>query len=117
MPVRPVKELLRTKFEMVFDAVSMDEKMDSSSLSSGFASAVSIMNRDSVTPVSEQTSEKMGAVGATRSNVAALRGALALLFDRAAALFGTKAAAAERHRATIRRCIFKIARRAAILPS
>ena len=56
---------------MVFDAVSMDEKMDSSSLSSGFASAVSIMNRDSVTPVSEQTSEKMGAVGATRSSVAA----------------------------------------------
>ena len=49
----------------------MDEKMDSSSESSGFASAVSIMNRDSVTPVSEQTSEKMGAVGATRSNVAA----------------------------------------------
>ena len=48
---------------------------------------------------------------------AALSGALALLFDRAAALFGTKAAAAERHRATIRRCIFKIARRAAILPS
>ena len=46
-----------------------------------------------------------------------LRGALALLFDRAAALFGTKAAAAERHRATMRRCIFKIARRAAILPS
>ena len=45
--------------------------MDSSSESSGFASAVSIMNRDSVTPVSEQTSEKMGAVGATRSNVAA----------------------------------------------
>jgi len=29
------------------------------------------MNRDSVTPVSEQTSEKMGAVGATRSSVAA----------------------------------------------
>ena len=56
---------------MVFDAVSMDEKMDSSSDSSGFASAVSIMNRDSVTPVSEQTSEKMGAVGATRSSVAA----------------------------------------------
>ena len=56
---------------MVFDAVSMDEKMDSSSESSGFASAVSIMNRDSVTPVSEQTSEKMGAVGATRSSVAA----------------------------------------------
>ena len=49
----------------------MDEKMDSSSLSSGFASAVSIMNRDSVTPVSEQTSLKMGAVGATRSSVAA----------------------------------------------
>ena len=48
---------------------------------------------------------------------AALSGALALLFDRAAALFGTKAAAAERHRATMRRCIFKIARRAAILPS
>ena len=46
-----------------------------------------------------------------------LRGALALLFDRAAALFGTKAAAAERHRATIRRCIFEIARLAAILPS
>ena len=40
-----------------------------------------------------------------------------MLFDRAAALFGTKAAAAERHRATMRRCIFKIARRAAILPS
>ena len=56
---------------MVFDAVSMDEKMDSSSDSSGFARAVSIMNRDSVTPVSEQTSEKMGAVGATRSRVAA----------------------------------------------
>ena len=49
----------------------MDEKMDSSSDSSGFARAVSIMNRDSVTPVSEQTSEKMGAVGATRSSVAA----------------------------------------------
>ena len=48
---------------------------------------------------------------------AALSGALALLFDRAAALFGTKAAAAERHRATMRRCIFYIARRAAILPS
>ena len=48
---------------------------------------------------------------------AALSGALALLFDRAAALFGTKAAAAERHSATMRRCIFKIARRAAILPS
>ena len=48
---------------------------------------------------------------------AALSGALALVFDRAAALFGTKAAAAERHRATMRRCIFKIARRAAILPS
>ena len=48
---------------------------------------------------------------------AALSGALALLFDRAAALFGTKAAAAERHRATIRRCISYIARRAAILPS
>merc|ERR1719460_931194 len=108
MPVRPVKELLRTKFEMVFDAVSMDEKMDSSSESSGFASAVSIMNRDSVTPVSEQTSEKMGAVGATRSNVAALSGALALL-DRAAALFGTKAAAAERHRATMRRCMVELA--------
>jgi len=29
------------------------------------------MNRDSVTPVSEQTSLKMGAVGATRSSVAA----------------------------------------------
>ena len=44
-----------------------------------------------------------------------LSGALALLFDRAAALFGTKAAAAERHRATMRRCIsLKIARRAAI---
>ena len=56
---------------MVFDAVSIDEKMDSSSESSGFASAVSIMNRLRVTPVSEQTSEKMGAVGATRSNVAA----------------------------------------------
>ena len=56
---------------MVFDAVSMDEKMDSSSESSGFASAVSIMNRDSVTPVSLQTSLKMGAVGATRSRVAA----------------------------------------------
>ena len=40
-----------------------------------------------------------------------------MLFDRAAALFGTKAAAAERHSATMRRCIFKIARRAAILPS
>ena len=40
-----------------------------------------------------------------------------MLLERAAALFGTKAAAAERHRATIRRCIFKIARRAAILPS
>ena len=49
----------------------MDEKMDSSSDSSGFARAVSIMNRLSVTPVSEQTSEKMGAVGATRSSVAA----------------------------------------------
>ena len=48
---------------------------------------------------------------------AALSGALALLFDRAAALFGTKAAAAERHRATMRRCISYIARRAAILPS
>ena len=36
-----------------------------------------------------------------------LRGALALLFDRAAALFGTKAAAAERHRATMRRCMVK----------
>ena len=148
---------------MVFDAVSMDEKMDSSSESSGFASAVSIMNRLRVTPVSEQTSEKMGAVGATRSNVAAcvfccrgarsrrtngfilfernlkcaasaaaascsawrfstgfgiraadagkptLSGALALLFDRAAALFGTKAAAAERHRATMRRCMVKLA--------
>ena len=47
---------------------------------------------------------------------AALSGALALLFDRAAALFGTKAAAAERHRATMRRCIFKIARLAAICP-
>ena len=56
---------------MVLEAVSMDEKMDSSSDSSGFARAVSIMNRDSVTPVSEQTSEKMGAVGATRSSVAA----------------------------------------------
>ena len=56
---------------MVFDAVSMDEKMDSSSESSGFASAVSIMNRLRVTPVSLQTSLKMGAVGATRSNVAA----------------------------------------------
>ena len=40
---------------------------------------------------------------------AALRGALALLFDRAAALFGTKAAAAERHRATMRRCMVKFA--------
>ena len=40
-----------------------------------------------------------------------------MLLERAAALFGTKAAAAERHRATIRRCIFKIARRAAILSS
>ncbi len=49
----------------------MDEKMDSSSDNSGFASAVSIMKRDSVTPVSLQTSEKMGAVGATRSRVAA----------------------------------------------
>ena len=37
-----------------------------------------------------------------------LSGALALLFDRAAALFGTKAAAAERHRATMRRCIVEI---------
>ena len=155
---------------MVFDAVSIDEKMDSSSESSGFASAVSIMNRLRVTPVSEQTSEKMGAVGATRSRVAAcvfccrgarsrrtngsilferdlkcaataaaascsaplsrpwirirasgrrkptLRGALALLFDRAAALFGTKAAAAERHSATMRRCIFEFALRAATLP-
>ena len=45
-----------------------------------------------------------------------LRGALALLFDRAAAPFGTKAAAAERHRATIRRCICYIARLAAICP-
>merc|ERR1719247_1885390 len=94
---------------MVLEAVSMDEKMDSSSESSGFARAVSIMNRDSVTPVSEQTSEKMGAVGATRSSVAALSGALALLFDHAAALFGTKAAAAERHRATMRRCMVKFA--------
>merc|ERR1719460_752462 len=110
MPVRPVNELLLTRFEMVFDAVSMDEKMDSSSESSGFASAVSIMNRLRVTPVSEQTSEKMGAVGATRSNVAALRGALALLAaDRAAALFGTRAAAAERHRATTMRCMVKLA--------
>ena len=40
---------------------------------------------------------------------AALSGALALLFDRAAALFGTKAAAAERHRATMRRCMVKFA--------
>ena len=56
---------------MVFDAVSIDEKMDSSSESSGFASAVSIMNRLRVTPVSLQTSLKMGAVGATRSRVAA----------------------------------------------
>ena len=31
-----------------------------------------------------------------------------MLFDRAAALFGTKAAAAERHRATMRRCIVEI---------
>ena len=36
-----------------------------------------------------------------------MSGALALL-DRAAALFGTKAAAAERHRATIRRCMVAI---------
>ena len=40
-----------------------------------------------------------------------------MLFDRAAAPCGTKAAAAERHRATMRRCISYIARRAAILPS
>ena len=32
-----------------------------------------------------------------------------MLFDRAAALFGTKAAAAERHRATMRRCMVKFA--------
>ncbi len=51
---------------MVFDAVSIDEKMDSSSLSSGFEIAVSIMNLDSVTPFSLHTSLKMGDVGATR---------------------------------------------------
>ena len=32
-----------------------------------------------------------------------------MLFDRAAALFGTKAAAAERHRATMRRCMVQLA--------
>ena len=32
-----------------------------------------------------------------------------MLLERAAALFGTKAAAAERHRATIRRCMVKCA--------
>ena len=48
-------------------------------------------------------------IRATDAGKPTLSGALALLFDRAAALFGTKAAAAERHRATMRRCIFKIA--------
>ena len=45
---------------------------------------------------------------ATDAGRPTLSGALALLFDRAAALFGTKAAAAERHRATMRRCIVEI---------
>jgi hypothetical protein len=55
-------------------------------------------------------------IRATDAGRPTLSGALALLFDRAAALFGTKAAAAERHRATMRRCILQIARRAATLP-
>ena len=50
----------------------------------------------------------LGSVIVYGRRLAALSGALALLLERAAALFGTKAAAAERHRATMRRCIVEI---------
>mmetsp|Transcript_1836 Transcript_1836/g.7098 ORF Transcript_1836/g.7098 Transcript_1836/m.7098 type:complete len:204 (+) Transcript_1836:1561-2172(+) len=62
-PVSPVSEDRRTRLLIVLPAVWMDENIDSSSARCGFATVASIMNRDSVIPVSEHTSVNTG--GAT----------------------------------------------------